>query len=80
MNREQTIRAVYALGGFDARKLCIDMILNSAKSRVRTDTNKALQKVLQQDRRRIAYLIASNSKDLQALVDSYMMASEENKV
>ena len=76
MNTEQTIGAVYALGGLDARKICIDMVMKGTKNPVQTDTLKALQR----DRRRIAMMIAGDSNDLRALVDSYTMASEENKV
>ena len=76
MNEEQTIGAVYALGGFDARKICIDMVLTGTEEPVQTATLKALQR----DRRRIAMLIAGDSKDLRALVDSYTMASEEGSV
>ena len=76
MNTEQTVGAIYALGGFDARKICIHMVMKGTEEPVQTDTLKALQR----DRRRIAALIAGDSKDLRALVDSYAMASEENKV
>jgi hypothetical protein len=76
MNTERTIGAIYALGGHDARKICIDMVMKGTKNPVQTDTLKALQR----DRRRIAMMIAGDSNDLRALVDSYTMASEENKV
>ena len=73
---DKSVGAIYALGGFHARKICIDMVLTGTKNPVQTDTLKALQ----QDRRRIAMLIAGDSKDLRELVDSYTMASEEGKV
>jgi hypothetical protein len=76
MNTEQTLGAVFALGGLDARKICIDMAMQGTEEPVQTDTLKALQR----DRRRIAMLIAGDNRDLRALVDSYTMASEENKV
>lgn len=76
MNTEQTIGAIYALGGFDARKKCIDIVMRGTEEPVQTATLKALQR----DRIRIAKLIAADSKDLRALVDSYSMASEESKV
>jgi hypothetical protein len=50
--------------------------MKGTKNPVQTDTLKALQR----DRRRIAMLIAGDDNDLRALVDSYTMASEENKV
>lgn len=76
MNTERTIGAVYALGGHDARKICIDIVMRGTKNPVQTDTLKALQR----DRRRIAMLIAGGDNDLRALVDAYTMASEEGKV
>ena len=76
MNTEQTIGAVYALGGFDARKICIDMVLTGTEEPVQARTLEALR----QDRRRIAMLIAGDNNDLRRLVDAYTMASEENKV
>jgi hypothetical protein len=66
----------YELGGLDARKICIDMVMKGTKNPVQTDTLKALQR----DRRRIAMLIAGDSNDLRRLVDSYTMASEESNV
>jgi hypothetical protein len=72
---DKSVRAIYALGGLDARKICIDMVMQGTKNPVQTATLKALQR----DRRRIAMLIAGDSKDLRRLVDSYTMASEENK-
>ena len=76
MNTEQTIGVVYALGGHDARKICIHMVMKGTEEPVQTDTLKALQR----DRRRIAMLIAGDNNDLRALVDSYTMASEEGSV
>ena len=76
MNKEESIVTVYALGRFHARKTCIDIVMRGTKNPVQTDTLKALQ----QDRRRIAMLIAGDRKDLRELVDSYTMASEEGKV
>lgn len=76
MNTEQTLGAIYAMGGFDARKTCIDMVLRGTEEPVQTATLKALQR----DRRRIAMLIAGDSNDLRERVDAYTMASEENKV
>ena len=64
------------MGGFDARKTCIDMVLRGTEEPVQTATLKALQR----DRRRIAMLIAGDSNDLRERVDAYTMASEENKV
>ena len=75
MTEDKTVNA-YDLGGFHARVDCIDIVMRGTKNPVQTDTLKALQ----QDRRRIAMLIAGDSKDLRELVDSYTMASEENKV
>jgi hypothetical protein len=76
MNEEQTLGAVFALGGLDARKICIDMVMQGTREPVQTRMLEALQR----DRRRIAMLIAGDNRDLRALVDSYTMASEENKV
>ena len=73
---DKSVGAIYALGGLTARKICIDMVMKGTKNPVQTDTLKALQ----QDRRRIAMLIAGKNKDLRALVYSYTMASEENNV
>ena len=67
---------IYGLGGFHAREDCIRLVMKGTKNPVQTDTLKALQR----DRRRIAMLIAGDDNDLRALVDSYTMASEENKV
>ena len=76
MNFEgKSVGAIYAFGGHDARENCIHMVMQGTKNPVQTDTLKALQ----QDRRRIAMLIAGDSKDLRALVDSYTMASEDGK-
>ena len=72
---DKTVGAIYALGGLTARVDCIDMVMKGTKKPVQTDTLKALQR----DRRRIAMLIAGESKDLRAMVDSYTMASEEGK-
>lgn len=74
MNTERTIGAVYALGGHDARKICIDIVMRGTEEPVQTATLKALQR----DRKRIAALIAGDSKDLHALVDAYTMESEED--
>lgn len=76
MKEEQVLDAIYKLGAFDARANCIDMVMQGTKTPVQTDTLKALQR----DRRRIAMLIAGDSKDLRRLVDAYTVASEENKV
>ena len=75
MNTEQTIGAVYALGGLDARKICIDMVLTGTEEPVQARTLEALQR----DRRRIAMLIAGENNDLRRLVDAYTMESEEGK-
>ena len=76
MNTEQTVGAIYALGGLDARKICIEMVLTGTEEPVQARTLEALQR----DRRRIAMLIAGDNNDLRRLVDAYTMASEENKV
>jgi len=52
------------------------LILKGTNEPVQTATLKALQR----DRLRIATLIAGKEKKLRRLVDSYAMASEENKV
>jgi hypothetical protein len=75
MKEEQTLGAVYALGGFDARKICIDMVMQGAKEPIQTRMLEALQR----DRRRIAMLIAGDDKDLRGLVESYTMASGESR-
>lgn len=75
MNTEKTLGAIYKLGTFDARANCIEIVLRGTEEPVQTATLKALQR----DRRRIAVLIAGDSKDLRRLVDSYSMASEESK-
>ena len=67
--------AVYALGGLDARKICIDMVLTGTEEPVQARTLEALQR----DRRRIAMLIAGENNDLRRLVDAYTMESEEGK-
>lgn len=74
--KDKSVGVIYGLGGLDARKICIAMVLKGTKNPVQTDTLKALQ----QDRLRIAVLIAGDDPDLRRLVDSYTMASEENKV
>jgi hypothetical protein len=76
MKEEQTLGAVYSLGGFDSRKICIDMVMQGAKEPIQTRMLEALQR----DRRRIAMLIAGDNQDLRGLVDSYTMASGESKV
>ena len=70
---DKSVGAIYALGGFHAREDCIHMVMQGTKNPVQTDMLKALQR----DRRRIAMLIAKESEDLRALVDSYTMASKE---
>jgi hypothetical protein len=75
MKEEQTLGVVYALGHFDARTICIEMVMRGTEKPVQTDTPKALQ----QDRLRIAMLIADDNNDLCRMVDSYTMASEEGK-
>jgi hypothetical protein len=76
MKEEQTLGAVYALGGFDARTICIEMVMQGSKEPIQTRMLEALQR----DRRRIAMRIAGDNKDLRGLVDSYTMPSEESKV
>lgn len=76
MNTEQTLGAIYAMGVFAARRICIDMVFRGTEEPVQTATLKALQR----DRRRIAMLIAGDSNDLCERVDAYTIASEESKV
>ena len=76
MNEEQTLGAVFALGGLEARKICIDMVLTGTEEPVQARTLEALQR----DRRRIAMLIAGDNDDLRRLVDAYTMASEQQGV
>jgi hypothetical protein len=66
----------YKKGGLDARVDCIDLVMKGTKKPVQTATLKALER----DRLRIAKLIAGKNQYLRRLVDSYTMASEENKV
>jgi hypothetical protein len=66
----------YGVGKFHARQDCIDLVMKGTKKPVQTVTLQALQR----DRLRIAKLIAGDDPDLRRLVDSYTMASEENKV
>jgi NADPH-dependent ferric siderophore reductase len=83
------VRMTREAGGFDAtpaflsrfaelvaaatRARCIELALAGTAMPVQTRTLEALQR----DRKRIAMLIAGDSKDLRALVDSYTMASKE---
>ena len=73
---DKSVGVIYGLGGFHARKDCIDLVMKGTEEPVQTATLKALQR----DRRRIAMLIAGKDQDLRRLVDSYTIASEENKV
>ena len=66
----------YKKGVLNARVDCIDLVMKGTKKPVQTTTLKALQR----DRIRIAKLIAGKNQYLRRLVDSYTMASEENKV
>ena len=62
-------------GLLHARKVCIKLVLMGSNEPMQTQTLEALQR----DRLRIAKLIASKDETLMRLVDSYTMASEENK-
>lgn len=73
---DKAIGMIYALGIFDARTKCIELVMEGTEEPVQTATLKALER----DRIRIAKLIAGEDLDLRRLVDSYTMASEENKV
>jgi len=73
---DKAIGTIYALGIFDARTKCIELVMEGTEEPVQTATLKALES----DRTRIAKLIAGEDPDLRRLVDSYTMASEENKV
>jgi hypothetical protein len=66
----------YDTGLFYARSTSIELILKGTNEPVQTDTLEALQR----DRLRIATLVAGKEKKLRRLVDSYAMASKENKV
>jgi hypothetical protein len=66
----------YKKGVLDARVDCINLAMKGTKKPVQTATLK----VLERDRLRIAKLIAGKSSYLRRLIDSYTMASEENKV
>jgi len=63
-------------GFFYARSTCIHLVMKGTEEPVQTATLRALER----DRIRIATLIAGKEKKLRRLVDSYTMASEENKV
>ena len=73
---DKSVGVIFAVGGFNARVECIDLVMAGTEEPVQTATLKALQR----DRLRIAKLIAGGDPDLRRLVDSYTMASEENKV
>ena len=73
---DKSVGVIYGLGGFHARADCIRLVMEGTEEPVQTDTLKALQR----DRLRIAKLIAGDDVHLRNLVDSYTMASEENKV
>jgi hypothetical protein len=73
---EKNIVETYTRGAFHARAICIEMVMEGTEEPVQTDTLKALQ----QDRLRIAKLIAGDDVYLRNLVNSYTMASEENMV
>jgi hypothetical protein len=64
----------YKKGVLDARVNYIKLVMKGTKKPVQTATLKALQR----DRLRIAKLIAGKNPYLHRLVDSYMMASEED--
>jgi hypothetical protein len=66
----------YKKGVLDGRVDCIKLVMKGTKKPVQNTTLKALQR----DRLRIAKLIAGKNQYLRRLVDSYTMASEENKV
>ena len=73
---DKSVGMIYGLGRFHTREDCIRLVMEETEEPVQTDTLKALQR----DRLRIAKLIAGEDNDLRRLVDSYTMASEENKV
>jgi len=66
----------YKKGALDSRVDCINLVLKGTKKPVQT----AVLKALERDRLRIAKLIAGKNSYLRRLVDSYTMASEEDKV
>jgi hypothetical protein len=72
---DKSVGVIYGLGGFHARKDCIDLVMKGTEEPVQTATLKALER----DRIRIAKLIAGEDPDLRRLVDSYTIASEENE-
>ena len=57
---DKSVGVIYGLGGFHARKDCIDLVMKGTEEPVQTATLKALQR----DRRRIAMLIDSNVSQL----------------
>jgi len=73
---EKNIMEAYTRGAFHARTICIEMVMEGTEEPVQTATLEALER----DRIRIAKLIAGDDVYLRNLVDSYTMASEENKV
>jgi len=73
---DKSVGAIFAVGGFHARVECIDLVMQGTEEPVQTATLKALER----DRIRIAKLIAGDDVHPRNLVDSYTMASEENKV
>jgi len=73
---DKSVGVIYGLGRFHAREDCIRLVMEGTEEPVQTATLKALER----DRLRIAKLIAGGDSDLRRLVDSYTMASEENKV
>ena len=74
--KDKSVGVIYGLGGFHARKDCIELVMKGTEEPVQTATLKALQR----DRLRIAKLIAGDDVYLRNLVDNYTMSSEENKV
>jgi hypothetical protein len=72
----KSVGVIYGLGRFHALDDCIRFVMGGTEEPVQTATLRALER----DRIRIAKLIAGNDVYLRNLVDSYTMASEENKV
>ena len=73
---DKSVGMIYGLGRFHTCEDCIRLVMEGTEEPVQTDTLRALER----DRIRIAKLIAADDPDLRRLVDSYTMASEENKV
>jgi hypothetical protein len=72
---DKSVGAIFAVGVFNARVECIELVMMGTEEPVQTATLKALER----DRIRIAKLIAGDDVCLRNLVDSYTMANEENE-